>query len=177
VTQQNEPLQDRSTPSHRASVEWLPADLERLRVTRALERPLADVNETLRVRPEQVLQLAYGQDGQPNGAVISLSLHPSIPWLRVPVRVQCFTPAGDHHGAVISIRWSAERGTRIFPTMDADLAVLQSGPGASELVLEGRYRPPLGLVGLIVDRIIGRWVASATAKTFLDRLADCIEQK
>jgi hypothetical protein len=59
--------------------------------------------------------------------------------------------------------------------MDADLDVRPGGYGSSELELEGRYRPPLGLAGLVLDRLFGRFVASSTARTFLDLVADCIE--
>lgn len=162
-------------PERRATVEWRPVELERLRVSRFIARSLADVERVLRVSPERALQLAYGKAVDTTGAVISLSPYPSLPWLQVPVRVESSTPVGEHHGAVISVRWTATRMTHLFPIMEADLSVDPDGSDGCKLVLDGRYRPPLGLLGLILDRLVGRWIASTTARSFLDRLGDCLE--
>lgn len=159
----------------RATVEWRHVELERLRVSRFIARSLADVERVLRVSPERALQLTYGEAVDPNGAVISLSPYPSLPWLRVPVRVESSTPVGKNHGVVISLRWIAIRMSHLFPIMDADLSVHPEGSDECKLVLEGRYRPPFGLLGLILDRLVGRWIASTTARSFLDRLGDCLE--
>jgi hypothetical protein len=163
-------------PQRRATVEWRPVERERLRVSRCVARSFADVERILRVSPERALQLAYGKAVDPNGAVISLSPYPSLPRLRVPVRVESSTPVGEHHGAVISIRWTATRMTHLFPVMEADLSIHPNGSEECKLILDGQYRPPLGLLGLILDRLVGRWVASTTARSFLDRLGNCIEQ-
>jgi hypothetical protein len=159
----------------RATIVWLPAERARLRATRAVRRPFEVIEKRLRVEPERVVQLAYGDFAYENKGVIPLALHPSLSWLRVPVRVESFTPVDPHRGTVISIRWTPMRAARLLPTLEADLEVRPGEHGTSELELEGRYRPPLGLAGLVLDRLVGRFVAGSTAKTFLDRVADCIE--
>lgn len=157
----------------RSDVQWLPAAEERLRVTRKVDAPMAEVERVLRIAPERLIELAYDQPPEPDGLVISLRLVPSIAWLRVPVRVESWTPA--HHGATIAIRWQATHLSRYFPVMDADL-IASPGDGAGcQLILEGRYRPPLGLLGLLSDRLIGRFVAASTARRFVDRLSDRIQ--
>jgi hypothetical protein len=60
--------------------------------------------------------------------------------------------------------------------MEGDLKALPGEDGTTLLVLEGRYRPPLGLLGLIFDQILGRRIASATAARFVDRIANEIER-
>ena len=175
MTLSNGPTAGSTTPSARATVEWLPAELERIRVTRVVHQPLEAVEQRLRVEPDKVVQRAYADFAEKGVGVIALGLHPSVSWLRVPVRVQSFTPVDPHRGAVISIRWTPTRLRRLVPTMEADLEVHPGEHGSSKLDLEGRYRPPLGLAGLVLDRLIGRFVASSTAKTFLDLVADGIE--
>jgi hypothetical protein len=170
------PTDELKARGQRATVEWLPPELERVRVTRVVQRPFGEVERSLRVRPDHVVQLAYGDLADEHDGMISLALHPSAPWLRVRVRVQSFTPIDPLRGVVISIRWTPTRLNRLLPTMEADLKVRSAERGSSELELEGHYRPPLGVVGLVIDRVVGRFVASATAKTFLDLIGDCLEK-
>jgi len=166
-----------STPdnSGRATAQWLPAELERLRVTRIVQRPLRQVEESLRVRPEKLIQLAYGYLPGLSATTISLAPFETMNWLRIPVLVESWTPPADHLGPVICIRWQASRFTPYFPVMEADLEVRPHGSDATEFVLEGKYRPPLGLIGLVCDRLFARWVATATARSFVDRLATSME--
>jgi hypothetical protein len=170
-----QPFGQDSRPRRRTTVEWRPLDVERLHVTRVIDRPYAAVERDLRIQPEQVLRAAYGQDGSATEAVISLGVHPSLAWLRVPVRVESFSPTAGHHG-FISIRWTPTRMTRVLPTMDADVSAVPQTTDACELVVDGRYRPPLGFVGFVIDRLLGRWVAARTVATFVERLAEGLEQ-
>ena len=176
MTESGEPSEETRSLERRATVQWRPVEFERLRVSRVVTRSNVDVERELRIQPEQVLRLAYGETVDTSGAEISLAPYPSLTWLRVPVHVESSTPVGEHCGAVISIRWTATWMPHLFPAMEADLSVRPERSGACELVLDGRYRPPLGLAGLILDRLVGRWVASTTARSFLDRLGDCIEK-
>jgi len=170
------PTEGSEARRQRATIEWLPAELARLRATRAVRRPFEVVEKRLRIEPDRVVQLAYGDLANKDEGVIPLALHPSLSWLRVPVRVESFTPIDPHRGTVISIRWTPTRAAGLLPTLEADLEVRPGVHGSSELELEGRYRPPLGLAGLVFDRLVGRFVAASTARTFLDRVADCIEE-
>jgi hypothetical protein len=141
-----------------------------------VHRPHIEVDELLHVRPESVIQLAYGAQVYSTSAVIKLAAHPALPWLRVPVRVQSLTSPQMNPAAKISLRWEPTHGARLLPTMEADLIVHSHGEGASELLLEARYHPPFGLVGLVLDRLVGRFVAASTARTFLELVASRIEE-
>jgi hypothetical protein len=176
MTSESQSRKDASGPPRRANVEWRPLEFAGLRVTRVVGRPYAAIERDLRIRPEQALRIAYGQGGGATEATISLADHPSLSWLRVPVRVASFTPSGDHHG-FISIRWTPTRLMHVLPTMDADVSAIPHTSDECELVLDGKYRPPLGFVGFLVDRLFGRWVASRTAATFVDRLAEGLEER
>ena len=79
--------------------------------------------------------------------------------------------------AVLTLRWEAiGAGGRLFPALDADITLTPAGKRASLLRLAGVYRPPLGLLGTGIDRVILHRVAQATIRAFLSRLADSMAQ-
>ncbi len=160
------------------TVEWYPVGFERVRVTRQIRRPSLEADQALRIRPDQLIQVAYGcgASGQ-DEAKISLAPLASQSWFRVPASFEVRTPAPDHRAAAISLRWQATRFARHFPVMDADLEVRPAANGETTLVLDGTYQPPLGLIGLIFDHLLGRRIAVATAKDFVVRLARSIEDE
>ena len=164
-------------PGGATTVEWEPVHEEGLRVTRVVERPAGDLERMLHVRPEELIRLAYGQEAVGTPVRVRLQLSPRFDWLRVPVRVESRTPSAVHTGAEIAIHWAADVLTGVFPEMDADLLVRPAGEGSATLVLEGHYRPRLGLAGLLADRLVGRFVAAATAQQFLERLAGVLEAR
>ena len=165
-----------SQPEHfarnHARVEWLPAALDRVRVTRIVAVPLSEVEEALRIGPERIANVVYKSGAYaPDGGTVVLTAGRS--WLRVPARIDFLTPTG-HPAASISLRWRASRLAQYFPILEADVLV-RGFDGATELTLEGTYRPPLGLIGLIFDRLVGRWFATTTVERFVDGLATSLE--
>jgi hypothetical protein len=58
----------------------------------------------------------------------------------------------------------------LFPVFAGHLRLTESS-----LVLEGRYAPPFGRLGLLIDERILHFVARRTAQAFLARLAAHIE--
>jgi len=162
-----------ATAADRAQVQWLPAAYETVQVARRIHRGLNEVETLLHIGPDQLIALAYGKHSETSGLIVNLS---GVGPIKIPVRVESLTPSPDHHDSAISLRWQAIRATRYFPIMEGDLKARPGEDGTTLLILEGRYRPPLGLFGLVFDRIIGRRVASATAACFVDRVADEIER-
>lgn len=71
--------------------------------------------------------------------------------------------AGD--GLRVPIAWSSASLTPLFPVFAGHLAITRSG-----LALDGRYAPPLGRVGLLIDQGLLNFVATRTAQAFLARL-------
>lgn len=64
--------------------------------------------------------------------------------------------------------WSP--GWRGFPSFGATLTVRPAGK-ETDLVLEGSYEPPGGLVGRLFDRVVGQKLAARTMDALLDQLA------
>jgi hypothetical protein len=76
---------------------------------------------------------------------------------------------GDY---LVGLRWEVPGlSRRLFPALDANLALSAAGPGSSRLSVIGSYEPPLGKVGVALDRAGMSRVASATMRSFLREVA------
>jgi hypothetical protein len=88
----------------------------------------------------------------------------------VRVHVRELVETGGHAG--LAIRWEATGpGGGLFPALDADIRLVPAADQTTLLVLEGVYRPPLGALGIALDRAALDRVAAATIRNFLGRLA------
>ncbi|MEX2183493.1 MAG: hypothetical protein WEC14_03550 [Chloroflexota bacterium] len=69
-------------------------------------------------------------------------------------------------GLDIPIAWRSASLTPLFPVFAGQLEITRSG-----LVLAGRYAPPLGRVGLLIDQSLMHFVATRTGQAFLASVA------
>lgn len=78
------------------------------------------------------------------------------------------------HGSQLmrSISWQSASATRIFPKLDADLALDSLEGAGCHLSLMGTYRPPLSVVGGAADMLYGHRVAEACVRRFVLDIAD-----
>lgn len=87
------------------------------------------------------------------------------------VRVRFVEPAAHDHIAVLPLRWEATGPAGgLFPVLDADITLMPAGEH-TKLVLAGSYRPPLGVIGATLDKIVLHRVATATISSLLRELA------
>lgn len=82
--------------------------------------------------------------------------------------------SGRLHDAML-VEWNA--GTRLFPQFHGTLRLRIASIEETLLVLEGAYRPPLGIVGIVFDSIAGRRMARSTMRDLLGRLAVRMEHR
>lgn len=91
------------------------------------------------------------------------------------VRVHVGDAVTSSGSARLALRWEATgTGSALFPALDADIVLTPAGEHATDLVLAGVYRPPLGVLGATVDRAILNRVATATVRDFTSRVAEAI---
>src|SRR5262249_47925885 len=66
-------------------------------------------------------------------------------------------PPGDPAAPqiVLQLEWEAAKRPRLFPFMQAELAVYPLTPTETQLDFWGHYEPPLGIVGTAMDSIVG----------------------
>ena len=80
--------------------------------------------------------------------------------------------------ARLRLQWHAEQHPEWFPAVDAELefAPAHTGSDATDIHLTGSYEPPLGRLGALGDRVVGRRLAEQSLREFLAgvarRLAD-----
>lgn len=67
---------------------------------------------------------------------------------------------------VVEVAWRSASFAMLFPVFAGQLSL-----SAHDIVLEGRYAPPLGTLGLLLDQGLLHVVARRTAGAFVARLA------
>jgi hypothetical protein len=72
----------------------------------------------------------------------------------------------------LRLSWQAAKHVDLFPTMSATLDVYALGPQETQLDFQGEYRPPLGVVGAVIDAVIGHRVAEAAVHRFVEEIAE-----
>ena len=73
--------------------------------------------------------------------------------------------------ANLRLRWQAAANPHSLPRMTANLRIYPITFNQSQLVLEGKYEPPLGLLGKAIDTIVGHDAAEVTAQQFVTAFA------
>jgi hypothetical protein len=92
------------------------------------------------------------------------------------VRVQFVDPVYRDGAMTLGVRWEAIGVTGgLFPVLDANIRLSGEGSQGSRVVLTASYRPPLGVAGAGLDRLLLHKVATTTIRTFLARVAGALQ--
>ncbi len=112
-----------------------------------------------------------------DGEATRMRVGPGGPaWLGKIVAVHVGQPEGTDEALVIPLTWEATGPTGLFPRLEAELRLSPLDPERAELALSGRYRPPLGRAGHVLDETLLTHVAGATVRSFLRRVARTLEE-
>jgi hypothetical protein len=98
------------------------------------------------------------------------------PVIRQRVTFELGAPETDGLSTRWSLAWQPVGPTTALPAFSGALAVRGMTDGTSALCATGAYLPPLGVVGVIVDRVIGHRVAEASVEQFLAGVARRLER-
>ncbi len=71
----------------------------------------------------------------------------------------------------IELEWEASKMPHLFPFMTAELNIYPLTSTETQLVLEGAYTPPLGLLGKALDAVVGKRIAEASVHQFIKDVA------
>jgi hypothetical protein len=84
---------------------------------------------------------------------------------------------GTHEAGAVRwpVHWRPIGHTKVLPAFAGELVLRFVEEGGAVLRLSGTYRPPLGVVGVIVDATIGHRIAEASVEDFLRVVARRIE--
>lgn len=84
-------------------------------------------------------------------------------------------PMMSRRGLLIPVRWRATGAEALFPRLDGELVVSEADNGHTELRLQATYRPPLGSIGGLMDRVLLARLARATVSDWVDRIVEWLE--
>ena len=67
----------------------------------------------------------------------------------------------------IQLEWEAAKSPRLFPLMKAELKVYALTATETQLDFHGKYEPPLGALGKVIDAMVGKRIAEASVHQLL----------
>lgn len=76
----------------------------------------------------------------------------------------------------VHLEWEATTAPRFFPFMKADLSLYALTATETQLEFVGLYEPPLGVIGSVLDAIVGHRVAHASVQRFLADVASYLRR-
>ncbi len=71
----------------------------------------------------------------------------------------------------IQLEWEAANLPRLFPFMKAELSVYPLTSTETQLDLSGNYEPPFGVLGSVIDSVVGHRIAEAAVHQFIKDVA------
>ena len=90
-------------------------------------------------------------------------------------RVVLGPPHNRGMAIVVPLSWEASDLPDMSPVLDGEMEVASIDAGGCRITLSASYRQPSGEAGRPLDRLVLHGVASTTARAFLDRMADALE--
>ena len=156
----------------------------KLRCYQYVNRPYEKVRALLRDRGAELFQQATSSASARADALAS-TLHVGVAGLELGVDVRIHIRgtrdeawiAGLAPVTRMALAWEAARATAWFPSMDGELSMWPLFATETQLEIEGRYTPPLGIVGTAVDAMIGHRVAEAAVQRFLEDIVEQIRRE
>ena len=140
-----------------------------------LPLPVAVVEQALVGSPAEWLSAVAGAaQARGDGLLGEVGVGPLGARLRRQVRICLGEPVRFSSMTSLPLTWEPLGLEGLLPRLDANLELGSLGGDRTQLAISARYRPPLGVVGQAVDRVLLHRVAEATVKDFLDRLGQAI---
>lgn len=148
---------------------------EHLLVTRTLLVPVALAERAIHAQVYELMALAAGVERPNEDGTLDVRLATGARMPGIRANLEFLTPRHSSGGTRVHLTWRARSLPGLFPIMQAELSVKAAPTGHAVLILDGTYCPPLGILGLLADRVLGMRVALATAEQLLAALADAVE--
>jgi hypothetical protein len=145
-----------------------------------VERPYDEVRERLHQAPLELFQRAtssgarratdmFSQLRIGDGVQLGIATSIQIDQMRDDLPVEGGPPLT---GTSVDLTWKASTMPALFPLMHATLSAWPVTESETQIVIDGHYDPPFGLVGTAIDRAVGHRVAQASVHRFLEDLLD-----
>jgi len=92
------------------------------------------------------------------------------------VAVNIGRPLEGNGIVAVPVRWKATWPSAAYPSFDGELELTRLSDGSAELWLLGRYEPPFGAVGRMLDQAVLHTVAEDSLRTLVGVMASRLEQ-
>lgn len=153
----------------------------------AVNATLAQVREALKDDAAGVLaNHGSGSQGPAAGSASQASAEPFLEVLTVDLgggthadQEVIIELGASEHGldeSLWPLSWEPRGHEFVVPSFKGSF-VVRSVEGTSVVLLTGEYQPPLGVVGGVVDRVLGPRLAGATVAALIERLARRVESE
>jgi hypothetical protein len=140
-----------------------------------LPLPASQVEHAMLDSPADWLSTVAGEAQQRGDDLLTeVGVGPLGPRLGRRVAIHLGQPVRFPSMTSLPLTWEPIGLEGILPRLDADIELGSLGEDRTQLAISARYRPPLGVVGRTVDRVLLHRVAEATVKDFLDRVGEAI---
>jgi hypothetical protein len=140
-----------------------------------LPLPAEQVEHAMLDSPADWLSTVAGEAQQRGDDLLSeVGVGPLGPRLGRRVTIQVGQPVRFPSMTSLPLTWEPVGLEGVLPRLDANIELGALGEDRTQLAISARYRPPLGLLGRTVDRVLLHRVAEATIKDFLDRIGAAI---
>ncbi len=133
------------------------------------------------VARDRLLTLLWGGVGLRDSAAAgfrdgqAVLLRAGVAGVTQPVEVRSAPAYRRGTTTVVMVRWEATGPMAgLVPPLDANLEVDTDEDGTCTLTLRGSYRAPVGLPGVVLDRLLLQRCAHAAVQGFLTRLGETI---
>lgn len=126
---------------------------------------------------DRQVSLFFKKRGNADGSIARLELHVDVPVALERPALATISARHDPADMLPSyaVSWAAENGGP-YPTFIGSLRIgAMDDYDAFELILAGRYEPPLGVVGAGFDKVVGHRIAVSMAQHLLASIAGDIE--
>jgi hypothetical protein len=125
---------------------------------------------------------AVSEAAYDDGLTGLLRVGPATPVAAKLVQVRLLDPVYRGDVMTVGLRWEATGPAgSLFAVLDADIAISpgrENGTPAAQqparLTLTGAYRPPLGRLGVRIDRVVLHRTATATMRQLLGSVAETL---
>jgi len=159
-------------PTKTTTTDWGWRHIERYAY---VERPYEDVWVWLGAHLSEL-----GDPLPGGGRSVELRIRPGGVDVSRPVRLHVGGLVAGDDRARASLGWADATHPHLFPHLEAVLEIAPVPNDAlpfTQLGVVARYRPPLGRLGAIGDRLVGAEVTDVALTTFLDELVDAVESQ
>lgn len=143
-----------------------------------LNLPIAVVADALLRTPERwIPELASSAEERGDRLLGEVGFPVSGHQVGKKVEIELGQPVRTPGRTWLPITWRATGPKGLFPSLEGELEVAALGPSLSQLGLSARYKPPFGLVGESLDRILLHRVAEATIRDFVERVGAALQHR